>query len=60
MDFVAADHIVRFGRDTMGKQLELSEILDPYEKDERGYQPYNPVMMSALIGRMHEDVSALS
>ena len=57
---MAADHIVRFGRDTMGKQLELSEILDPYEKDERGYQPYNPVMMSALIGRMHEDVSALS
>jgi len=30
------------------EQMDLSEILAPYEKEERGYPPYNPVMMTAL------------
>jgi transposase len=49
MDFVPADHIAHFIRDTVREQLDLSQILDPYEKEERGYPPYNPVMMTALL-----------
>ena len=49
MDFVPADHIAHFIRDTVREQLDLSEILAPYEKEERGYPPYNPVMMTALL-----------
>jgi transposase len=49
MDFVPADHIAHFIRDTVREQLDLSAILDPYEKEERGYPPYNPVMMTALL-----------
>jgi transposase len=49
MDFVPADHIAHFVRDTVREQMDLSEILAPYEKEERGYPPYNPVMMTALL-----------
>jgi hypothetical protein len=36
MDFVPADHIAHFIRDTVREQLDLCEILAPYEKEERG------------------------
>jgi len=49
MDFVPADHVAHFIRDTVREQLDLSQILEPYEKEERGYPPYNPVMMTALL-----------
>jgi len=49
MDFVPADHVAHFVRDTVREQLDLSEILAPYEKEERGYPPYHPVMMTALL-----------
>ena len=49
MDFVPAEHIAHFIRDTVREQMDLSEILAPYEKEERGYPPYNPVMMTALL-----------
>jgi transposase len=49
MDFVPAEHIAHFIRDTVREQLDLSAILAPYEKEERGYPPYNPVMMTALL-----------
>jgi len=49
MDFVPADHLAHFIRDTVREQLDLSEILAPYEKEERGYPPYHPVMMTALL-----------
>src|SRR5208282_2843230 len=49
MDFVPADHIAHFIRDTVREPLDLSAILAPYEKEERGYPPYNPVMMTALL-----------
>ena len=49
MDFVPADHIAHFIRDTVREQLDLSAILAPYEQEERGYPPYNPVMMTALL-----------
>ena len=49
MDFVPADHIAHFIRDTVREELDLSEILATYEKEERGYPPYHPVMMTALL-----------
>lgn len=49
MDFVPADHLAHFVRDTVREQLDLSEILAPYEQEERGYPPYHPVMMCALL-----------
>jgi len=49
MDFVPADHMAHFIRATVREQLDLSEILAPYEKEERGYPPYHPVMMTALL-----------
>lgn len=49
MDFVPADHVAHFVRDTVREQLDLSEISAPYEQEERGYPPYHPVMMTALL-----------
>jgi transposase len=49
MDFVPADHLAHFVRDTVREQLDMSAILAPYEQEERGYPPYHPVMMTALL-----------
>jgi transposase len=49
MDFVPADHVAHFVRDTVREQLDLSDIMAPYEQEERGYPPYHPVMMTALL-----------
>lgn len=49
MDFVPANHVAHFVRDTVREQLDLSEVIAPYEKEERGYPPYHPVMMTALL-----------
>src|SRR5487761_1364917 len=49
MDFVPPDHVAHFVRDTVREQLDLSEILAPYEQEERGFPPYHPVMMTALL-----------
>lgn len=48
-DFVPADHMAHFIRDTVREELDLAEIVAPYEKEERGYPPYHPVMMTALL-----------
>lgn len=49
MEFVPADHLAHFVRDTVREQLDLSAIVEPYEAEERGYPPYHPVMMTALL-----------
>lgn len=49
MDFVPAGHLAHFVRDTVREQLDLSEIIAAYEDEERGYPPYHPVMMTALL-----------
>ena len=49
MDFVPPDHVAHFVRDTVREQLDLSEIIAAYEQEERGYPPYHPVMMTALL-----------
>jgi transposase len=48
LDFVPPDHVAHFVRDTARENLDLSEILDEY-REERGFPPYHPVMMTALL-----------
>jgi len=47
-DFVPRGHLAHFVRETVRESLDLSEILQEY-KEERGYPPYHPVMMTALL-----------
>jgi transposase len=48
LDFVPRDHVAHFIRNLVVEQLNLSKILSQYS-EERGYPPYHPVMMTALI-----------
>ena len=47
-DFVPQGHVAHFVRNTVVEALDLSAIIDCYS-EERGYPPYDPVMMTALI-----------
>src|SRR5882724_4509993 len=47
-EFVPAGHVAHFVRDTVRDGLDLSAIMSSYE-EERGYPPYHPTMMTALL-----------
>jgi transposase len=47
-ELVPADHIAHFVRDTVREALDLSEIHATYD-EERGFPPYHPTMMTALL-----------
>jgi transposase len=47
-DFVPQGHVAHFVRSTVSEALDLSAIVDCYN-EERGYPPYHPVMMTALL-----------
>src|SRR5487761_1917065 len=47
-EFVPPGHLAHFVRDTVREGLELSAILGSYD-EERGYPPYHPGMMVALL-----------
>jgi transposase len=47
-DFVPADHLAHFVRETVRESLDLTGILEEYT-EERGYPPYHPAMMTALL-----------
>lgn len=47
-DFVPAKHVAHFVRETVRSELDLSAIFASYE-EERGYPPYHPAMMVALL-----------
>ena len=47
-ELVPAGHLAHFVRDLVRDSLDLSAILDDYAQ-ERGYPPYHPVMMTALL-----------
>jgi transposase len=47
-DLVPAGHVAHFIRDTVRNGLDLSGIMASYE-EERGYPPYHPGMMGALL-----------
>jgi transposase len=48
LDLVPPEHVAHFVRDTVMEDLDLAAILDVYT-EERGYPPYHPVMMTALL-----------
>ncbi|HSD30778.1 MAG TPA: IS1182 family transposase [Gemmatimonadales bacterium] len=48
LDLVPPGHVAHFIRDTVVEDLDLTEILAAYT-EERGYPPYHPVMMTALL-----------
>lgn len=47
-DFVPVGHLAHFVRETVREGLDLSAIVDGYV-EERGYPPYHPGMMVALL-----------
>src|SRR5713101_5536459 len=47
-EMVPPGHVAHFVRDTVREQLDLSSILSSYG-EERGYPPYHPTMMVALL-----------
>jgi transposase len=47
-EFVPPGHLAHFVRDTVREALDLSAILDGYT-EERGFPPYHPGMMVALL-----------
>src|SRR5438093_1347433 len=47
-DFVPQGYVAHFIRSTVNEALDLSAIVDCYN-EERGYPPYHPVMITALI-----------
>jgi len=47
-DLVPAGHVAHFVRETVREELDLSAIFAAY-KEERGYPPYHPAMMVALL-----------
>lgn len=48
MEFVPKGHVAHFVRNLVRDDLDLSAILAAYG-EERGYPPYHPVMMTALL-----------
>lgn len=47
-DLVPSGHVAHFVRDTVRAGLDLSAITDSYD-EERGFPPYHPGMMVALL-----------
>jgi transposase len=47
-DLVPAGHLAHFVRETVRQDLDLSAILETYD-EARGYPPYHPAMMVALL-----------
>lgn len=47
-DLVPSGHMAHFVRDTVRTGLDLSRIMDAYD-EERGFPPYHPGMMVALL-----------
>ena len=47
-DFVPEGHLAHFIRDLVSQELDLSAILETYT-EEKGYPPYHPTMMTALL-----------
>jgi transposase len=70
-EWLTSDHLVYFISDVVD-QLDITEIMDRYEGEERGYPPYHPGMMVKVLlyaycigvpssrkiaGRLEEDIA---
>jgi len=47
-ELVPEEHLAHFIRETVREELDLSAVVDVYD-EERGFPPYHPVMMTALL-----------
>jgi transposase len=47
-EWLPTDHLAYFVSDLVD-QLDLSAITAPYEREERGYPPYHPVMLTKVL-----------
>ncbi len=47
-EWLPEDHMARFVRDVVG-ELDLGEILRYYEREDRGFPPYHPRMMTHVL-----------
>lgn len=47
-EWLPEGHLAYFVSDVMD-EIDLSAITEPYEREERGYPPYHPVMMTKLL-----------
>jgi transposase len=48
LEWLPKDHLAFFVMELVG-EMDLSPILSVYEREERGYPPYHPAMMLALL-----------
>jgi transposase len=48
-DFVPPGHPAHLVRELVREELDLSAVLEPYEREDRGQPPYHPAMMVALL-----------
>jgi transposase len=48
-DWLAEGHLAHFISDLVEESLDLSEITEVYEREDRGYPPYHPVMMTKVL-----------
>jgi transposase len=48
-DFVACDHPAHLVRELVREELDLTAILATYERELRGFPPFHPAMMVALL-----------
>src|ERR1700720_2147741 len=51
-DWLPENHLVYFVSDVVD-QLDLSPVHAVYEKENRGQPPYDPRLMTKLLGRVH-------
>src|SRR3954447_14672977 len=58
-DLVPSGHVAHFVRDTVRTGLDLSAIMDSYD-EERGYPPYHPGMMVALLLYAYSHIARVS
>jgi len=47
-EWLPEDHMARFINDVV-EELDLGEIYEPYEREDRGYPPYDPGMMVKVL-----------
>lgn len=47
-DWIPEDHLAVYINNLVD-QLDLSKIYEYYEREERGYPPYNPAMMTKIL-----------
>ena len=47
-DWLSADHLAYFVSELVD-ELDLTEIVAPYEAEQRGYPPYHPVMLTKVL-----------